>query len=198
MKKTLFLVLILTGAMTHAQETPTTLTCPREPQFEELIKDNANIWCSSGRFAEGANELFKLENNEYQTKELSSALRDNINNINSVITKSTQDIRQHTLCLELACEKIQDACASNKNYTAEKEQEAWCRTSATKLAQLNQIKSVQVTIQNSTRKNQSNYREKMRAIEVRASQYFIPLLDQFHNAFRRFTQKVPTFLSNPL
>lgn len=198
MKYILPLLLLLIGTQGHAQEAPKTLSCPRETQFEELLQENSELWCSAGKFAEGANELLKLEANEFQEIALTSTLQDNVHSNNWVISKSTQDIREHALCLEMACEKIWNTCSGNKNFNTEKAQDDWCRTRAQDFAKLEQLKSAQVTIENSTRKNRSYQREKMRAIEVRASQYFIPLLDQFHNAYRRFTQKMPTFLANPL
>ncbi len=199
MKQTLALLLLIISGVTFAQEeAPTTLTCPRAEQFEELLKENSGTWCSAGRFAEGANELFKLETSEYLNGALSSALHDNTHNANWIISKSTQDIREHSFCLELACDKIWETCSGAKNYNTEKEQDIWCHSRAEKFSKLEQLKGAQVAIENAKRKSRSNQREKMRAIEVRASQYFIPLLDQFHNAYRRFTQKIPTFIANPL
>ena len=198
MKQTLTLLLVLFSGITFAQEEPTTLTCPRADKFDELLTEHAGRWCSTGKFAEGANELFKAEATAFQEEALTPALHDNTHNINWIVNKATQDNREHAHCLELACETIWNTCAGLKNFNTEKKQNNWCRTQAEEFTKLEQLKSKEVTIENSKRKNRSNYREKMRAIEVRATQYFIPLLDNFHNAFRLFTIKTGDFLSKPL
>lgn len=179
------------------------LTCPRSDQYQEKIQENqespfSRSWCKSDRFAEGANSLFEFEVQEYQTKNLTPLLQDNIHDMKWLIQKSTQDLREHAFCLELICQTLQNNCSDNQNYTTEKEQRNWCETRATEFGKIEQEKTRQVILENQQRKSRSNLREKMRAIEVRTSNLFIPLLQKFISQYQWFTEKTPTFIQNPL
>ena len=181
------------------------LECPRTEDFQaELEKEikpgikNEDLWCNSTRFAEGANELFELEVTKFQENNLTPLLQDNVHDMKWLVRKSTQDMREHAFCFEFICRTIQTTCAANQNYTAEKNQEHWCNTRAKEFGKIEQLKVKEVVIENQKRKSQSNLREKMRAIEVRTLKLFIPQLQKFFAEYRFFTEKVPTFLSNPL
>ena len=194
MKKLLTLITLLVVGTTFAAP----LSCPREPEIVAELEENIDSWCGNDRFAEGANSLFELETNKYRDNNLKPLLQDNIHDMKWLVRKSTQDMREHTYCLELICRTIQTTCADNKEYTKEQSQADWCRTRAKGFGNLEQEKTRQVLIENQQRKSRSNLREKMRAIEIRNSYLLIPLLQKFFGEYRWFTEKVPTFLANPL
>ncbi len=194
MKIFAIIVLFFSGAVSATE----TLTCPRQDEIDTLLEEKLSLWCNARRFAEGANELFELEANAYRDDNLTPLLQDNIHDVKWLVRKSTQDTREHAFCLEQICRTIQIACAGNKQYSLEKDQLDWCETRATEFGKIEQLKVQQVVLENQQRKSRSNLREKMRAIEVRTSNLFIPLLQKFFGEYRWFTEKVPTFLSNPL
>lgn len=192
------IALLLFGSTVLAADEPEMLTCPREEDFQGKIDEKRSEWCAADRFNEAANELFEFETNEYRDKYLTPLLQDNVHDVRWLVSKSTQDIRRHTYCFELICETIQAECADNKNYQKTQAQSEWCKTRATAFGEIEQMKAEQVLIENQKRKSRSNLREKMRAMEVRTSNLFLPLVQKFFAEYRWFTEKVPTFLRNPL
>lgn len=193
MKK--FTVLLLLITSTVAAEP---LTCPRSEEISTKLTEKENSWCQSERFNEGANELFELETKAYTKNNLSPLLKDNIHDMKWLIQKSTQDLREHIFCFELICYTLQSTCAENQNYMAEKDQLNWCESRSKEFGKIEQEKTKQVIIENQQRKSRSNLREKMRAIEVRTTHLFLPLLQKFLSEYKWFTEKTPTFVQKPL
>lgn len=198
MKKLIILFLFL-GSTASAS----TLTCPRSDEYQEKLLTNqeesaSESWCKANQFSKGANVLFEFETNTYKDAILTPLLQDNIHDMKWLVRKSTQDMREHAYCFELICRTIQSACSDNKLYSVEKDELNWCETRATEFTKIEQEKTKQVLIENQQRKSRSNLREKMRAIEVRTANLFIPLLQKFIGEYQWFTEKVPTFAQTPL
>jgi hypothetical protein len=182
------LILLFFSSISFAED-PKILTCPRQEEIETALGEQSN-WCNRAGLLD---ELLALEINAYQNDNLTSLLHDNVHDLKWLVRKSTQDIREHTFCLELICRTIRVECSANKSYLSDD----WC-SRVNEFGKIEQLKMQQVIIENQQRKSRSNLREKMRAIEVRTSYLFIPLLQKFFGEYRRFTEKVPTFLANPL
>jgi hypothetical protein len=174
------------------------LTCPRDEEIHSELELKQKTWCNSNRFAEGANELFELEVNAYRDKNLTPLLQDNVHDAKWLVSKATQDFREHTFCLEYICRALQTSCADNMNYSMEKTQSQWCENRAEEFGKIEKEKMILVLHDNQERKSRSNLREKMRALEGRLSKIFIPSLQRFFGEYRRFTEKVPTFIRNPV
>ncbi len=173
------------------------LECPRAENYLSPSEENKAEWCNSNRFSEGGNTLFEEEVTAFQKKSLTPLLQDNIHDMKWLVRKSTQDLREHAFCVELICKAIQTNCSNIAN-TDENSQSNWCNTRIENFGKIEQLKTREVLIENQKRKSQANLREKMRAIEVRTLGLFIPQLQKFFSEYRFFTEKVPTFLSNPL
>ena len=175
------------------------LTCPRIDKINETILEKKGEWCNEGRFSEkGASTLAEIETTNYQIEVLTPLLQDNIHNPKWIIQKSTQDLREHIFCFESICGALQSTCNDNKFHSNVGDQRNWCKSRLNGFNKAEQKKTEQVIIENQQRKSRSNLREKMRAIEVRTSNIFIPLLQKFISEYQWFTEKTPTFIRNPL
>ncbi len=195
--KYFFVLGLLFFGMTNAEDIEI-FTCPREELIQMELEKNLDAWCSVGRFSEAANSLFELEANEYRDTCLKPLLHDNVHDMKWLTSKAVQDLRQHKFCLEYICETIQESCADDQNYIVEKSQRQWCNDQSQLFGDVEEIKMEQVLIDNQQRKSQSYLREKLRSLEVRLSNLFLPLVQKFFAEYRWFTEKTPTFISNPL
>lgn len=194
MKKLLILLLLLNGTTFSAA-----LTCPRIDKMNAQIMENKGTWCNEGKFSEkGASTLAETETNDYQKEILSPLLKDNIHDMKWIVEKSTQDLREHVFCFESICASLQSTCNDNKFHSNVGDQRNWCKSRLSGFNKAEQEKTRQVIIENQQRKSRSNLREKMRAIEVRTSNLFIPLLQKFIDEYEWFTTKTSTFVRNPL
>jgi hypothetical protein len=196
MKKTfLFLVAIISVGQIFAENKM--LVCPRQDEILEAIKTDPN--CAADKFLElSAKKVFEVELNYFDTEVVEKIMLDNISNPNWLTKKGIQELRIHKLCLAESCHAMLNKCDTNKNYKEDNAQLLWCEKTAENIFEIEKIKIKTAVLENQRRKTRSAFREKFRAIEARANQYFIPNLISFVKEFKRLTDKVTAFILNPL
>ncbi len=196
MKKILFLI---SGIVIFNQvfANPEMLVCPREEEIIQKIKENPN--CSADKFLElSAKNVFEVELGYFDQEIVNKILRDNVSNPNWLSKKGIYELRLHKLCLEKSCQIMLNECDTNKNFKENNYQSTWCKKTAENIWEIDKTKIKTAVLENQRRKTRGAFREKFRALEVRANQYFVPNLISFIKEFKRFTDKITAFIYNPL
>ncbi len=173
------------------------LTCPRLDEIREKINTQKN--CDKNQFLElSADKVFRPELDYFKEEVVDKIMLDNVSNPNWLAEKGIQELRIHKLCLEKSCYIMLNQCDTNKNYKEDNAQLVWCKNTAENIFEIEKTRIKTAVLENQKRKTRSAFREKFRAIEVRADQYLVPNLISFIKEFKRFTDKITAFILNPL